>query len=158
MPTTEKALMLLAQAAIEQTENPQFPVDLAKLLMREQRYQQALELISSLPRELAQHEEIQQLAAHLDFIVAANNALDQDTLLKVIDNHLDYCVHRYTLVARKLLQDDYDGALAQLLEIERISPDYANGHARKGMSAIFAILGESSELVAKYRRLLIEQS
>lgn len=48
--------------------------------------------------------------------------------------------------------------LAKLLEIERISPGYANGRVQKGMSAIFAILGESSELMAKYRRLLIEQS
>lgn len=54
----EKALVLLVQTATEQPENPRFPVDLAKLPMREQRYQQVLELLSSLPRELVQQEEI----------------------------------------------------------------------------------------------------
>ena len=104
-----------------------------------------------------QQEEIKIITVHLDFIVAVNDARDRATLLKESDNHPDNCAYRCALAARKLLQDDHDGALAQLLEVERISPDYANGRARKGMSAIFAMLGESSELMAKYRRLLTDK-
>ncbi len=79
------------------------------------------------------------------------------TLKKQIEQNPEDGDQRFTLAAVKLMQDDYEGALSQLLEIEKDLPDYRNGRARKGMLAIFVMLGGSHKLVEKYRRQQADQ-
>ncbi len=63
---------------------------------------------------------------------------------------------RYQLSAHYLSQGDYESAMEQLLEIVKRDRSYNDDAGRKGLLRIFELLGNSGELVSKYRRLLAQ--
>ena len=68
----------------------------------------------------------------------------------------DKTVARYQLSAIRLLQNDYAGAMEQLLEIVRRDRAFREDAGRKGLIAIFNMLGSENEMVTTYRSLLTE--
>ncbi|MFV1996647.1 MAG: tetratricopeptide repeat protein [Acidiferrobacterales bacterium] len=152
----EKALTLLAQAAMEDPDDIDIPLDLAKLLMREGRHQQAMDLLSCLPEEFRKQKNIAGLLGHLDFIVAANTAEDTDFLIRAIRDNPGALDQRFQLAAQQLLSDNYEAALNELFKLHQQDPEYNNARARRGLLTIFNMLGDDSELVQSYRRKLLE--
>jgi putative thioredoxin len=65
-------------------------------------------------------------------------------------------VARYQLSAVKLMHNDYAGATEQLLEIVRRDRSFSEDAGRKGLIAVFNMLGNEDERVARYRSLLTE--
>jgi putative thioredoxin len=61
---------------------------------------------------------------------------------------------RYQLSAVRLVANDYDGAMEQLLEIARRERGFRQDAGRSGLLAIFELLGDEDERVARYRALL----
>lgn len=59
---------------------------------------------------------------------------------------------RRQLAAIDLIDDDYQGAMQRLLEIMRLDPGFGNGAGRRGLLAVFRILGDNHPLVESYRR------
>lgn len=53
-----------------------------------------------------------------------------------------------------MLVGDYERALPELLEIVRRDRKFGDDAGRKAMLAVFGLLGNSGELVKKYRALL----
>lgn len=152
---TERAAGIMAQAALADPGNARLPLELAKLLVLQQRYAQAHDLLQSLPRELRAEPEIEKLLAHIGFVLAARNAPDPDALEHSLDQRPDDLELRYQLAALRLMNDDYEAALAQLLEILRRDPDYGDQAARRGMLGIFQVLGDDDERVQRYRGLML---
>jgi putative thioredoxin len=56
------------------------------------------------------------------------------------------------LAARKAIEGDYEAALEQFLEIMRRNPKFDDEAGRKGLLAVFNILGNDDPRVAAYRR------
>jgi putative thioredoxin len=113
----EQACSLLAKAALDDPDNFQIPVDLAKLLLLKGDYAQAEHLLSSLPEEVRDDAEISILLAHAGFIRIAQDAPDIETLERDIAAEPDNSLARYQLGAVRLIGDDCAGAMEQLLEI-----------------------------------------
>ena len=61
---------------------------------------------------------------------------------------------RLALAKLYVNQQRYEAALEQLLEVIRRDRSFGDDAGRKTMLAVFDLLGSSSELVGKYRRLL----
>ena len=61
---------------------------------------------------------------------------------------------RYTLAALALVNDDYEVALEHLLELMQWDRAYGEDAGRKGILAIFGLLGNQGELVERYRARL----
>jgi putative thioredoxin len=53
-----------------------------------------------------------------------------------------------------MTQDDYTGAMEQLLEIVLRDHGFRDQAGRNGLFAIFSLLGEDDERVQRYRALL----
>lgn len=152
----DRAVLLAAQALLANPKDPQIPLDLAKFLMLAGRFDEADELLRCLPPAARENRELRTLAAHLGFIRVARRAPPVRTLedaVRIDPSDLD---SRYQLAAAKVVRDDHEGAMAELLEILRRDPTFRDGTGRDGLLAIFEMLGDNDERVARYRPLLFD--
>jgi putative thioredoxin len=150
----DQAVTRAAEAALAEPDNPRLALDLARLLVLQQRYAQAEDLLKSLPPETRELPEIRDLAAHAGLLRAARTAPAPETLEKTIADEPENLEARYRLSALKMLRDDYEGAMEQLLEIVRRDAGFRDQAGRHCLLAIFAILGEHDERARRYRSLL----
>ena len=152
----DQACTLLAKAALDDPGNARIALDLAKLLILKGDYSRAESVLQSLPPEAREQEEISTLLVHAGFLRVAQDAPDIEILERDILAEPDKTVARYQLSAVKLLRNDYAGAMEQLLEIVRRDRAFREDAGRKGLIAIFNMLGNANEMVATYRSMLTE--
>jgi len=151
----EKALQLLAEAAVNRPDELAYPALMAKILMRQARYEEGHALLSALPEAAQEAIEIRNLLAHMDFIVVARQSVEgRDRLQQLVASSPDDPALRYRLAAVCLVGDDVETALELLLQLARSYPGYRGGIARKGMRALLDKLDAKDEQVARYRREL----
>ncbi len=144
---SEGAIALLARIAVEDPSDLAVAVDLAKLLTLVGRTQEALTLLTALPTAARAQNNIAGLLAHLELIDAANQeqAADADTPAA-----------RLTRAAQALFEDQPELALTELLELARLSPAFRDDIGRRGMLAVFGLLGGEHELTRRFRARLAE--
>lgn len=151
---TEQARRQLAEAALADPDNPRLPADLAKLLMAEERYQTAYDLLCVLPQPLRADAEIDRLLTHLDFILTAQAAPPVAELVQRTAGAPHDLVARHQLASQCLVADDLENAMAELLEIARRDRNFRQDIGRRGMVVLFDMLGGNHPLTARYRPLL----
>jgi putative thioredoxin len=149
----DQALSTLAQAGMEDPDNPRIPLTLAKLMIREGRLQQAQQFLAgaTVVGGTPESAEIERLKTHVAFLRAAEDAPPTERLALHVEEHPGDLGARFRLAAVSLVSDDYETALVQLLEIQRRDAGYQDGIGARGMQAIFQLLGNEGELVDKYR-------
>jgi putative thioredoxin len=150
----ERALRILAEAAVEVPENLAYPALMAKILLREGREEDAHALLSALPEEAQDSSEVSSLLAHLDFILTARKVENPELLKQRIENDPHDAEARYQLAASQLMEDELEPALEQLLYLSHQHAKFRNGIARKAMKALLDRLDSDNEQVARYRREL----
>ncbi|MBI5912036.1 MAG: tetratricopeptide repeat protein [Betaproteobacteria bacterium] len=151
----ERAASLAAQAALAEPDDPRIPLDVAKLLVLQGRYAQAEALLAALPVGLREQEPVRNLLTHASLLNAARTAPVPETLERAIIARPDDLEARYRLGAARLMHNDYEGALAQLLEIARRDPLFRGGAGRNGLLALFGLLGEQDARTQRYRAELL---
>ncbi len=151
---TERAVTLLKEAIAEDPDNYRVHQDLLGLLMEQRDYEAAEQILRSLPASRRSSPEFTGLQNRLKFAAVATEAPSQDVLLKAIEaDPLDNQA-RYQLSAIHVVHGDYKAALQQLLVIMRRDRKFGDDAARKGMLAIFDMLGGQNPLVSRYRGLM----
>jgi putative thioredoxin len=151
---TERAYNLMAQGALDDPGNLRLPLDLAKIMLLNGDYARAEDLLLALPQEARESGDVANLLAHLGFLRVAADAPERDVLLATLAGNPDDLQARYQLAALKLIDDDYAGALEELMEIVRRDRAFHNDAGRRSMVAIFNMLGNDHALVTQYRPLL----
>jgi len=153
---TGSAVRLAAEAALADPYDPRIPLELAKLLVLQQRYAQADDLLQALPEEARAVPELRRLATHVGFLRAARDAPPLAELERAIADDPDDLEARYRLAAVRLVANDYEAAMQQLFEIVTRGAGTARERARHGLRELFEMLGEDDERVTRYRALLQE--
>jgi putative thioredoxin len=153
---TDQALQEMQQIILDDDKNMQNRVIFAETLIKEMRYDDARQLLNSLSMDIQMTPDVQALYAQLEFSETLSQADDIDTLQKRIENDPGDSEARYQLSARYMSQGDYEPAMQQLLEIVKRDRNYNDDAGRKGLLRVFELLGNSGELVSKYRRLLAQ--
>jgi putative thioredoxin len=148
---TAQAVELLERAAHDDPQNPKVTVDLAKVLLQCGEIERAQQLLDSLSRPAREEPEATALAAVLDFARIAQNAPDTQALEQALAATPGDLESRYQLSARKVMAAEYEAALEQLLEIIRRDRGFRDDAGRRGMLAIFELLGGKGDLVSRYR-------
>jgi putative thioredoxin len=148
----EQALALLRKAQSLEPDNPDVALALADRLLACGETEPARAILDGLPLSLQLEAPAKGLLARLSFIDAVRDAPDTETLEKKLSHEADACEARYLLAARKVVEEDYEAAMGQLLELMRRDPRFGEGAARKGLLAVFDILGTDSSLASEYRR------
>lgn len=150
------ALVRLVQIAMDDPANLRVPAVTAKLLMREGRLDEAQRLLELLPVEIKRESDIGLLLDHLLFLrLAADTPGIEELQQQVMDNP-DNLQARHQLAAIYLLQDDYQKAMDELLEMQQRDADFQNGAGRQGLLAVFRILGKDNPLVVSCRQRMLD--
>lgn len=150
----DHAFELLAKAHASDPKNLRIPVDHAKLLLLEQRYAEAKQLLASLPEPARASSIVVNLLSHLELIEAALPEADVQQLRNAVEQHPENAATRFSLAATLLLHDDYDEALSNLIELVRRDRAFGDDIGRRAIIAIFDLLGNQGELVNRYRSVL----
>jgi putative thioredoxin len=151
-----QARMLLANAAMAEPDNLAIPRDLAKLLWSEGDGEQALKLLNSLPHEAQVEPEIARLHAHLNLAEAARLAPSLAEIDARLSQHADDLAAHYQRAAVLLANDDFEGAMTELLFITRADRAYRHDIGRTSLLALFDLLGSTHPLTRQFRQALSE--
>jgi len=150
----DRAVLLAAHAVMASPRDPRIPIDLAKFLMLAGRFEEADQLLRCLPAAAKNNSDLRALAAHLDFIRVAKVAPPLGVLEDAVRVDAADLEARYQLAAAKVVRDDYEGAIAQLIEITQRNPRFRDGAGMNGLLALFDMLGDHHRLVSSYRPML----
>jgi putative thioredoxin len=148
---SEQALALLRQAMSETPEYYRIREDLAAILIDLRQLSEAERLLHDLPANAQAEASVSALMTRLNFAKVAESAPDTESLQTALDEDPKNSVARYQLSARKILAGDYQAALEHLLELMRQDRRFGDDAGRKGLLAVFALLGNEGELVSRYR-------
>jgi putative thioredoxin len=146
------AEQLMLQALALEPANDALKVDLAAIKLAAGDVEQSRTLIGELPASLMEDERVKILQAQITFASAIKQAPSPAELLKRIQEDPADLEARHQISAFMVLAGDYDQALEQLLEIMKRNRKYGDDFGRRGILAVFDILGNEGELVNQYRR------
>jgi len=148
---SDLAIQTLAEGAMAEPGNLEIPAMLAKFLMRLNRFDEARDVLAALPHDARADAVIAPLLGHLDFITSAGVVEDPMALQQALEANPDDNRKRFQLAAVSLVQDDYETAVTELIEILRRDRNFDDGAARRGLLTLFETLGGEHELVRRHR-------
>jgi putative thioredoxin len=146
------AEQLMLQALAVDPGSDALKIDLAAIKLAAGDVEQSRKLIGELPASMMDDERVKILQAQLSFANAIKQAPSPAELLKRIQEDPADLEARHQISAFMVLAGDYDQALEQLLEIMKRNRKYEDDLGRRGILAVFDILGNEGELVNQYRR------
>lgn len=149
-----QALQLLAEASQLDPRNETIRVDAAAIMLALGQMDEAKRLLGSLSPATAQAPRTQELLAQIEFADKAKDLPDASTLTQRIADNENDLEARLSLANLLIAQRQYEGALAQLLEIVQRDRQFQDDIGRKTMLSVFNLLGGGGELVSRYRRML----
>ncbi len=147
----DQALLLLERA--EHIEPDYFPVilDKAKMLLDQKRFAEVTQLLQNLPANVQTDPATEELQVQLNFAQVADRSPSVLQLRQILaDNPLHYEA-RHQLGAQLVLAGEYPEALEQFLELMRQNRQFGEDAGRKSILGVFMLLGNSGELVSRYR-------
>lgn len=147
----DAALALLREAAANDPDNPRAQLDYVRTAMEAGLVMEAEQALENMPRDIRDSAELRRYAALLDFAKRIGGAPDRGALEQRIAQNADDLESRDQLAARLALAGDAEGALEQYLEILRRDRRYRDDAGRKGLLAVFELLGNSGPLVNRFR-------
>ncbi len=148
------ALSKLDRVAELDPANRLAAVDRAEVLIALGRLEAARTALDSVDVLTRQEDRVKGLVARLNIAAGVEGAPDAATLearIAADGNDLDA---RLLLANLHAASQRYEPALSELLEVTTRDRRFRDDAGRKQMVALFSILGEENELVARYRRLL----
>ena len=151
---TRKAADILKRALDMEPENDHVRMELAGLLLAEGRMEDGERMLDSLSRAAKSAPEAVAMLARLEIAHIAAVSAAPDELERILAAKPEASEARYQLSAHKVLQGDYESALALLLEIVRHDRRFRDDAAHKTMLTIFTLLGGKGDLVKRYRNQL----
>ncbi len=145
-----KATALVEQAIKEMPESVRIIAQACGLLIDNGDFQLAAQHLEHLPINLQTDAKIAPLLARLSFVEQIEG-LSKEQLEQLKSKQPESQEERFQLAAYQVLKGEIEQAMESLLEIIKQDPKFREGAARKRMLKIFEILGNSGELVHKYR-------
>jgi putative thioredoxin len=148
---SERAIHLLEQA--REMEPTHYPVslELVKILISNQRVTEAEAIIKALPVNVQTEPEVIELTAQLTFAMLVADAPPMTILVDRLAKNPNDHEARYQLSAHQVMAGEYEVAMDNLLELMRRNRQYQEDAGRKGLLAIFTLLGNQGPLVNRYR-------
>lgn len=146
-----EAYETIANAIVDDPVNPRLPLTFCKLLKHEERYREAMALIDSLPPNIRNHKEIEQLHDLLTFHLDMDSSRNIETLLTQVGMSPDDLEARQQLTIQYIVEQQHEKALEQLVTMMDAEPGYQDNYARRAMLKVFNILGSDHALVREFR-------
>ena len=150
----EEAFTLLREAQQAEPDNHLLTLDIIELSIKAGLTDQAESLLAGLPHEVRTETEAVRLRSLLEFTRTALAAPPTEELEGRIRDQADDLESRYQLACRYVLQDRLEDAMEVFMTILQHDRGFRVDAGRKGLLAVFELLGNEGELVNSYRRRL----
>ncbi len=151
---TAEAMEILRHALLSAPDDDALKLKLAELQLEQSSVEEARNLLAGLSAQTKAQPIARALLARTDFALIAATAPSAAELEQTIARDANNMQARAQLGALRIIAQDYEGALQQLLEIVRRDRNFGDDGGRKQMLAVFDILGGKGALVTRYRNLL----
>ncbi len=151
----DAAFSSLNKLVLLDPENSRIFFTYAKLLMREEAYQQAFDLLEKTPLR-DESEEAVVLMTNAIFLATQQNAIAPDVLAAELKNDENDCDKLFQLSSYKMMQSEFAEVLEILLHIIKQDPYWKNQTPSLCMRGLFIMLGKDDERVKLYRTRLLE--
>ncbi|NNG12898.1 MAG: thioredoxin [Halobacteria archaeon] len=150
----EEALAILQEALESDPENHRIRFDCAEMHLLLGQLDETESILETLPRDLREEADAVRLSALLGFARQAQDAPPVDELeLRLKEQPANSAV-RHQLAAHYVMSGQPESAMDELLYIIQHDRQYGDDAGRKGLLAVFDLLGNEGELVSSYRRKL----
>lgn len=146
-----EAYETIAEAIVDDPANPRLPLTMCKLLKHEERYPEALKLIESLPEEIRSNTEVMRFYDLLSFYNEADTSQNISSLAEQVISSPKNIEAKQQLSVHYVIEQQFEKALQQLVEIMEIDASYQDNYAQKSMLKVFNIAGSDSSLVREFR-------
>ena len=151
----EAAFEQLNKLVFIDPENSRIQLTFAKLLMKEEAYEQAYALLEKTPLK-SESEEAVMLMTNALFLSAAHKTELEDIQKQLKDKPDDLEV-LFQLCSQKMMQSNFTEAMDILLRIIKLDYTWRDGIASLCMRGLFIMLGKDNPDVVEYRQKLIDQ-
>jgi len=143
------AIELLQQVIQEEPANHAMQVELADLLIMDNRAAEAREIVAAIPADTA---GINKPINRLKFIDRAADLLPLSKLESKVAADVDDLQSRHQLAIRLVVDDQIEAALEHLLVMLQKDKTFEDELARKTMIEVFELLGKGDPVATAYRR------
>lgn len=147
----EEALALIRPAAEAEPDNSRLQLLVIELLADTGRTDEAQTRLDGLPVNLASDPRVEQLRARVTLARIAGEGPEDEAIERRLAADGDDLEARYRRGARAALAGDHETALTDFLHILQRDRGFADDGGRKGLLAVFELLGNSGDLVNRYR-------
>ena len=147
----DRARGLIQRARKEDPANPRTSLVEVQLTAAQGDVAEAQAQLERLPIELAHDPEVVALRGQLQFAAALAGAPESSILHARLEADPKDSEARYQLAAQRVAAGDYEAALGLLLELMKRDRAYGDDAGRKGMLAVYDLLGGAGDLVTQYR-------
>lgn len=148
----QQALHLLRETLSQEPDSLELKVALAEKLLQLDRGDEVRTLLESLPAEERDRQPVSGLLVRLRFADLVQGAPELAELVARVRADPDDHPARQQLAARYALAGSHEAALEQFMDLMIRVPQFEDGAGRKGLLAIFEMLGNEHPLVTTYRR------
>ncbi|MGD2076153.1 MAG: thioredoxin [Gammaproteobacteria bacterium] len=148
----DRAFALLAEAYRADPDNTRLALEYARFFLENTQPDRAEEVLEALPREVREQPETMGLQVLVQLTRSVADAPAIEALRTTVQREPGHSQARYQLASRQTLAGDYDAALENFLELLKKDPGFGDGAAKRGLLAVFALLGDDDERVTRYRR------
>ena len=146
----ESALALLEQARASDPANSNIDLALAQTHAAAGDISKAEEILARLPADLRDKPEVRTLQGLLFFEGLLTGAPAEEELAQRLAADADDAEAQYLLAAHHAVNQQYEEAMNELLQLMRKNRDYGDDAARKALLKLFDILGDDPR-VPRYR-------
>ena len=129
-------------------------LDMAAVLLERDDYAAALRHFELLSPRAPQQSTYATMKARMEAARTASELPPADSLLARVEQDEDDLEARLDLAELYIAKRDFDGALAQLLEVVRRDRRFRNDIGRLKMLQVFEMAADQPDLVAEYRKRL----
>jgi putative thioredoxin len=143
------AIQLLQQVIEQEPTNHALQVELADLLIMDNRSDEARQILATLPTDV---EGIAKPKKRLDFIDQAEALPTLGELEAASVDAPNDLTLKYQLAIRLVVDDQIEAALGLLLQMLQIDKTFEDELARRTMIDVFDLLGKGDSLATAYRR------
>ena len=152
----EAAFEQLNKLVFIDPENSRILLVFAKLLIKEEAYEQAYALLEKTPLK-NESEEAVVLMTNALFLSTAQKATELEDLEKQLKDKPDDLPMLFQLCSHKMLQSNFSEAMTILLKIIKLDYSWRDGIASLCLRGLFIMLGKDNPDVIEYRQKLIDQ-
>jgi putative thioredoxin len=151
---TKNALRILQDALLLDMNHVVARINAADILLHTGQLREARETLEALPQDKRGDARVSTLLARLEFALQGEASPDAASLEAKIQVDANDLEARLQLANLRVSQEEYEAALALLLEIVQRDPHFGDEAGRTTMLSVFNLLGGEGELVNRYRKLL----